>query len=492
MKNLKLDFDRIKTDPVYFIEEVINLSEPKLKLSPYHKEWLGFAFKYRRMSLMAFRSSGKTELLFVCYPIFKAFTCPGWQGIVTSNSERQAVDILRRIKQRIESNPILKTSIPRTRGDTWSKTEIVLSNGSWIASKPYNPNLRGYHVDWIGMDEMGEYRDHEILKKVIIPMLRAKKGSLIGVGTPTSELDLLHSIEKDDFFRSFKTERYPAEGEKGNLFNVRYPDVEVRHEQNIIELWEEGELVDSYGSMDWSQEFLLIPLGTDDQMFPITIVQPCLDASRPLALRKESYVKYYMGLDFAISASSAADYTVVTVLEKHPDEDKLRLVFIERRKGMSYDAQKAMITRYCDIFQPAKIMCDDGNIGKIFLQDLKKMRYPVEGYHFGGAGVIMSQSKRELFMALRELFERGQIVINASQGDLNTKIKINYLLDELTKFGIYQDPRTRTVKFQGRGKHDDMVDSLALAAYAGRNFSKGCFVVGRSGTVRSPILARTT
>jgi hypothetical protein len=467
-----IDLKRIKEDPVYFVEAVINLTEPKLILADFHKEWLRLPAGHKRLSLMAFRSSGKTELFFVVYPIWRAFTQPGFQGIVTSNTEKQAIRILRRIKQRIEANPILKTSIPSARTDTWSKTELTLSNGSWIGSKPYNENLRGEHIDFIGCDEMGEYKDFDILKKVVLPMLRAKRGNLVGVGTPTSDIDLLHTIEKEDFFRAFQTDRFPAEGDKGDLFKIRYPETEVKHTENVVELWDSGLLVDTFSNIDWSQEFLLVPLGEDDQLFPISLINYSFDRERRMELKTRNDCKYYMGLDFAMSSKTTSDYTVITIIERPVKGDEMRVIWIDRSKGLSYQAQKAKIINYARLVKPTKIVCDDGNVGKIFIQDLKAAYLPVEGYHFGGSHVIMGQNKRELFMLLREQFEKQKLYINADSSALQTRIMTNRLVEELTKFSN---------KFEGKGKHDDMVDSLALAVYGARRYAGGVFTAVAGG-----------
>lgn len=484
--------NKCRTDICYFIEKIVNLTEPKINLLPYHKEWFELVKKHKRLSLMAFRSSGKSELFFVLYPIWRAFTQPNFQGILVSNSEKQAIRLLRRIKQRIESNPVLSTSIPSSRSDSWSKTELTLSNGSWIGSKPYNENLRGEHVDFIGADELGEYKDYEILKKVCLPMLRAKGGNFVGVGTPTSELDLLHTIEKEDFFRSFKTARYPAITPTKNYFEQRYPNTKIVDQGNIIELHDDGVLVDTFSQLDWSQEFLLKPLGDSDQLFPWQLIQYSFDNTQAFHYQPKNTCRYYFGVDFAISAQAAADYTVITVMEREHDSDEIRVVNIDRSKGLSYEMQKRKIQTLAQVYKPVKLLCDDGNVGKIFLQELKREGLPVEGYHFGGAGNIMSQNKRELFMKLREQFERQKIVINSAQNDLRTRQTVNYLMNEMSKFGIKVDKVTKSTKFEGIGKHDDMVDSLALAVWASAGKSSGSFAVARGGGVMSRgILVRT-
>ena len=161
-------------DPIFFINEVIGFSGPPHKLTPYQEEWLNLMEKHKRCSFTAFRSSGKTEAVLVQYPVFKAFTVPKWTGIIVSNSLPQSTEVLKRIRDSILSSEILRTSVPDSKGSSWSKTELELKNGSRILSKPCNDNLRGYHVDWIGGDEIGEWKDMDIITKTNPPMVRAK------------------------------------------------------------------------------------------------------------------------------------------------------------------------------------------------------------------------------------------------------------------------------------------------------------------------------
>src|SRR3990167_10476162 len=164
-------------DPIFFINEIIGFeSSESAKLTVYQEEWLKLVQEHDRLNLSAFRSSGKTETLFCNYPIFKAFTQAGWQGILVSNSLKQSVSILRRIREKILSNEVLRTSIPMGRDGLWSKTEMQLKNGSMIWSRPNNENLPGEHVDFVGGDEIGYWKDMDIITKVIPPMTLATNG----------------------------------------------------------------------------------------------------------------------------------------------------------------------------------------------------------------------------------------------------------------------------------------------------------------------------
>ncbi|KKK48984.1 hypothetical protein LCGC14_3139640, partial [marine sediment metagenome] len=203
------------------------------KLTTYQKEWLDLCRTNSRLCLTAFRSSGKTEVLLVDDTIHWAYTHPSSQQLMISNTLPQATELLRRIKDNISTSEMLRTSIDSRY---WTKTDITLKNKARILCKPYNENVRMLHVDRVKCDEMGEYRDHAVLKGAVFPTLTAKGGTFVGVGTPKSEMDLLHYLDTDP---TFKALIYPVWTKDGtNLFKERYPNYEVRKKAGMYIIWD--------------------------------------------------------------------------------------------------------------------------------------------------------------------------------------------------------------------------------------------------------------
>lgn len=467
-----LDKKKVMTDPIYFIEKVI-YGKQGWKLTSFQKEWLRLIEEKNRVTFMAFRSSGKTRQLFVHYFLWKALTRPATQYLIISKTLPQAIEVLKDIRLTIITNPLLKQLVPSNRSQAWSRTELELANHSRILSKAYNDNVRGLHVDGLGCDELGEYQDHEILRKAVLPTIRAKRGFFVGVGTPKSELDLLHEIERDPGFSSIYFDRYPAEGEKGNLFEERYPDTKIVHRDGAIYIddKETNKTIETYNKLTWSQEFLLNPVSTEDKLFPAHMIQECMDPTASFQYEPKNMHQYFMGVDFAMSAQAGADYTVITVLEKSPGRKQLKIVYLERFKGMDYNIQKDRIIEIAERYQVIKVLGDENTFGKVFIYDLKSEGVPIDGYKFSSS----NKSKEEIIKALRDQFEKRGFVIPGAKDDAKTVTMVNALTDELSKFGIIFDMRTKTVKFEGTGKHDDMVISLGLANYIARHITMGVF-----------------
>jgi len=481
----KLDPRKILSDPAYFIEKIV-YAESGWTLTKFQKLWLKLIEKHKRICFMAFRTSGKTRQLFVNYFTWKALINPKKQYLIISKTLPQAIEVLKDIRITILTTPILKTMVPSNKSQSWSRTELEFSNHSRILSKAYNDNVRGLHVDGLGCDEIGEYEDHEILKKAVLPTIRAKRGFFVGVGTPKSELDLLHEIEADPGFASIYSDRFPAEGSKGDLFKQRYPDADIVHTTGAVEIRDHKKktLLETYDNLTWSQEFLLKPVSTKDKLFPDYMLEACMDNTLSFIYQPVNMKQYFMGVDFAMSANSGSDYTVITILEKSPGSNALRIAYMERFRGRDYILQKQRIKELSDIYRITKCLGDESSFGKTFIYDLKRAGVPIDGYTFQKNG------KEELIKALRDQFEKKGFVIPTAKTDAQCVPMMRIMADELTKFGIIFDMKKKKVRFEGTGKHDDTVISLALASFIARNITMGLFTTVKGHSSRPIVMIK--
>lgn len=446
-------------DPLFFINEIMGAGDNgKGKLTTYQKDWVRLVEEHDRLNIMAFRSSGKSQTFFIDYPIYKAFTCPGWQGILVSSSQKQSISLLRRIREKILGNELLRTSVPTGRDGLWSKTELQLKNGSIIWSRPNSENLAGEHVDFIGGDEIGYWKDENIIKKVIPPMVRSKQGKLVFVGTPTSEMDMIHELRKNKAFASRKFAASDIHNVEGRtLWDLRYPTTPM----------EKAKL--EFDSLSWSREYECLPLSSNDKIYPYELISRGFDLKAAFTNERDTHSAYFIGMDFALSGEAGSDFTVFSVIQKKGD--KSRLVFMERFKGMSYELQKKRAVALNTIFTPRQVIVDEGNFGKAFLQDLLNMHVPAVGFRF------TNESKQNLHTNLRNMFEQNRMIINRLESDNRTKMVTDQLLKEMDKFGVVVDKGT--IKLMGLGEHDDMVSSLALAAWGARSVGGMSWKIGR-------------
>lgn len=477
---MKIDKKKLK-DPAYFIENIIY--KPKgWKFTKYQREWCEMILKHKRISIMAFRSSGKSETLLIGIAIWKLCMFPEAQIGIISNSMRQYQKLIKRIKDHFVTNPYLKPFVPTQRTQTWNKQGLDLNNMSQItAYTSNNENIRGEHFDMILLDEVGEYTDHDIFRNAILSTIRAKNGIAVCVGTPKSFYDLLHKLENDPAFSSFHSVRYPAISRETNYFKERYPDQTIEKKEGTIYIYDkEGNVLDTYSSLTWSQEYLLKPLSSEDQIFPTAMIQQCVMNELNFNNEFEPDHFYYVGIDFAMSAQSGSDYTVVTILRRYKTDKTLHLVNMFRWKGLSYEEQMQRIRSILDTYNPTDILVDERSFGVTFLQQLKNEGYLIKGVPF------TQKSKEDVIMTLRNQFETKKLRIPNpdTNEELNTRIRVGDIIRELEAFRYVFDETNNKVKMEGVGQHDDCVTSLALAVSAGREKTNGTFVVrARSGVI---------
>jgi len=446
-------------DPELFINDVIGFKN----MTQSQREWLHMFQKSKRVSIMCFRSGGKTELV-LNYLAFKIATNPGFQILLASYNKDMANMLTYRLRAIFQEVPVLEPLIPSNKSTLWSQSKMEFINGALIVATPYL-KTRSMHVDLVYHDEIGEYGNHQKWQDATFPVVRAKDGQIICTGTPTSKTDLLHKLMEND---AWTTGRYPAIwDEEGNdtktLWKQRYPNY----------IWQE--VKKEVGNLTWSREYMLVPLGAGDQLFPQTLIEQAYEPTMAFSFETKKRAQYFIGIDFALSAEVGADYTVICVLEKHDEE--LYLVHAERRRAMPFQEQKRLIKNINDAFKPIRILIDEGTFGKTFLQDMKNLNMNVHGFRF------TKQSKQELIEVMQASFSNRKIHIPYDKTHIETRKFANTLEDELSNFGvIVQDG---AVKYEGVGKHDDTVMGLGLAIMAARGFQTSPVkAIGRSKNLK--------
>ena len=471
--------NKLLKDPVFFINNIIN----EFKLASYQEEFVNLINENARTNLCAFRTSGKTEICFVDYPIYLAYTKPRQHLILISKSMPQSTELIKRIKEKIYYSEVLRTAIPSNRNASWSRTEIELKNGSRIACKPYNENIRGYHVNFCGCDEIGEYKDQNIYHRSIVPTTIAHKGRIACAGTPTSDIDLIHELQKNPAYKSVV---YPVWIKDRNFFEERYPGWKIIKEKGRYNIYNtKNELFDSYDIFSFSRELLCQPLSEDDRLFPFSLIKDSFMEGMMFETKREGRESYYVGADFALSANTGADYTSFCVGKII--DGKKRLVKMERYKGLGYAAQKERLRNLNYLFNPIQVLADEKSFGQAFIQELRAEKVPIHGFRFDAG------PKQEAIASLRSDFEDGSIEIPRNTIDLNTKMKVDVLVKELMSYGVKYDQVKKTIKFEGIGTHDDCVDAFSLMCFAMRHSGFSSYAINRGSSKhsRSALFSKT-
>lgn len=460
---MTLSVDKLK-DPAYFIDNIV-FAPKGWKFTRYQRDWCKLHLKHKRLTISAFRSSGKSEVLLIALAIWRLIMFPGCKIGLISNSAKQYKKLVKRLKEHFQTNDFLKPYIPSSRTQTWNTEGFDLKNGSSISAyTSSNENIRGEHFNAVFADEIGEYDDLDIFKNAILPTLNAKGGSMVCVGTTKSLYDLIHRMKNDAGFKAFQVFDYPALGDK-DYYYQRFPDRKIVNNQGTRYIYnKKGELLDTYPSIMWSQEFMLQPLSSEDQIFPLELVQKNFTNDRTFYSKPDPLCNYYIGIDFAMGAKTNADYSVITVLERKIKGQALKLVNLYRWRNISYQEQLDRIRAIFSRFNPVRVCVDERSFGVTFLQALKSDGWSVEGIAF------TQKSKEDVIKTLRNEFENSRVGLPNPDNcnDLNTRLRMTDLIKELSAFRYTYDEKKNSVKLEGVSTHDDIVVSLALAVWVGR------------------------
>ncbi|MGV8123970.1 MAG: hypothetical protein AB2L14_29825 [Candidatus Xenobiia bacterium LiM19] len=177
---------------------------------------------------------------------------------------------------------------------------------------------------------------------------------------------------------------------------------------------------------------------------------------------------------FIISCDLAKtfDYSAISVLEKTSSLYHLRSLN-RMHKGTPYTVTagqlRGMVSEpslQCNGYPPVLVI-DGTGVGSAVEDILKAWRLPLISVKIhGGMNVIRKPGeirvpKKDLILTLLSVFnnERLQIAQAVPEGQ--------DFINELQRFKVKINPRTRRATFTGQGAHDDIVLSVAMGIYIG-------------------------
>lgn len=416
-------------------------------IAPHHDEWDDLVLEHRRLCVLAPRDHGKSFFFDFAYPIWQAWRNPGKSGFIFSATKEQAVRILADIKAEFESNPRLSHLVPSPGSKRrWSSTLIELNNGHKIYARGYGTKVRGAHPMWIvvddGLNDETIYSDLVRTKQVeyfhtAISNMCTPDGQIIVVGTPFHSADLYADLAEN---QEYHFRRYPALSDCAKpLWPARYSAETLARKKREI------------GEIRFAREFMCDPVSDDMSLFPLylfqgeSIEQPTLTLGMPLEFWRALEMTLYMGVDFAMSSSVQADYTVIWVMARDKHGNRW-IVDIFREKGLPYQAQLSKINEIGRKYEPALVFLEANQMQRIFGDELiRTTDLPVKQFTTGAAKNTLDKG----VPSLRVLLENGKIKI--PRGDRRSVELTNEWIKEMRAF-TFQDGKLQSV-----GTHDDTV-----------------------------------
>ena len=478
--NIPLERARLKmmeSNLAFFASEALGML-----VGDHHMEWAELASNYKKVAIQASRDHGKSAFWSYAYPLWQCWRTEKADGIIVANTQDQSynfLDLMQNGKRYVDDKgvewylpacpdiPVFQGLVPDNPDRSWSKGQMRFKNGSMVKAKAFGTRFRGLHPTWIVVDDpLGDdtafsenvrEKDKAIFLRAITPML-VPSGQMIVVGTPMhgNDLHAMLSINPEYFHKKYPALVEDENGEERPLWPTRYSVETIRSREREV------------GALAFAQEYMLKPISNETSLFPPSLFQEHLNDTLTLKPTQQEISDQgwtvYMGVDFAMSTSVGADFTVITVLGVD-QFGKRTIIDIVRVKGMSFQNQLELIKDTWRKYDADMVFCESNQMQRIFGEELARTTdMPVYQFNTSATG---KNSLNSGVPALRTLIENGKIVFPTGDEYSNKVVRI--LISEMTSFAWVEG------KLRGVGNHDDCVMSLWIADQAVR---KGKFTFG--------------
>jgi hypothetical protein len=443
---------KIVEDPVFF--SVLMCGDKWLVDAPDHQKLLR-DLNPRQVAVCG-RGWGKS-LVFSRKNLWLLFTKSKVESLIISSTQRQSMIMFDYCYSTIMANPLLREMIQRP-GST--RTVIKLKsplNGKLIAL-PCSPNkLRGYHPDWIFLDE-ASIVPTEMITSEIMMMLTKPGAALVMSGTP---------MAFDHVFR------------KAFLDTKRYSIHHYSSESSpLVSSTKIAEWHEMMTKEEWQREVEALWVETTQTFFPMDLIATCLDPELDNPNSPNQYIqeienlpseqlhgRHFAGLDLG----KQVDHSVLAVVEL-TEENVVRL--IHKREfplGTPYPEVIAYTAKTHQTFDFEGIYVDKTGIGDAVVDELEGIDIPnIKGVFF------TDTEKENMLNYLKLLMEKKQLRIQPEDKTLIAQIneqQYEYLKPNTAQEFIH-------IKFRHpKGRHDDQLYALALACYANKEAEPEQFVV---------------
>ncbi|MGI4851877.1 MAG: terminase large subunit domain-containing protein [Janthinobacterium lividum] len=457
----------MRASPVYFATKVMGGPKEapyngRFLAAPHHLQWDKMVTQDvavpgqngTRCCVLASRGLGKTFFFSEAYPIWRAIYHPGKVTFILSATKSQAEEVLDHIKKQVEENPELQWLVPQRKGLTWNKSQIKFSNGSRIVTAGFGTRKRGLHPDCIivddGLTDESLYSP-TVRRKAIkyfysaITNMLNPGGIIIVVGTPFHKMDLYGTLKVNP---AYTYRVFPAIVNGIPVFPKRFSyDFLMAKKREI-------------GAIIFAQEIECKPISDEASLFPQQLFQgdgvECmgLKLGMPYEFWRDAGVSLFMGVDFALSAQTGADYTVIFVMGVD-DAGNRYWVDIIREHGLAYKSQLSLINTVARKYEVQLAVLEANQAQRIFGDDLiNKTDLPIKKYNTG----VEKHSLSKGIPGLRILMENKKMRI--PRGDKHSVDMTDIVIEELGGF-TYVDGKLESV-----GEHDDTAMACWLANIA--------------------------
>lgn len=463
-EKVKKEILKCSKNPEHFISKYTKVVHPKrglveFNLYPFQKDILKDWNTHRFTVLRKFRQAGCTTLA-AAYSLFYSLFNSHKIIVILSKGEDEALEVVARIRTMYEElPPWLKMPLVKE-----SDHMMKFKNGSIIRSKSSSKHSgRSFSGSILIVDEAAFIDNINTIWGAAYPTLSTGGRAIVlstvnGIGNWFYETwdnaingqSSFHPIQIDwkdhpEYFRH-----------KG--FDSLYKEMENYDPPVFIDDWEKttrGNL----SPREWAQEYCADFLGAGETYVDVEILKQLKEQEN-----EDFYLKHYNKLRIWKDPLPMYDYVIAadTAMGQNRDRSAFHIFNLYNGEQVAeYYCPNVSINRYADIineealrYNTAYVFIERDSLGQALIDHMVN-RHEYENVWMDekkNYGYMMTQRTREhLLTQMEEAIRVGRFKINSGR-----------TVQELLTFIINEKGRAEATE----GQHDDLVMSLALAAFA--------------------------
>ena len=457
------EFVKSREDPAYFMSNYIKVTHPvrglvPFKLYPFQKRIVKNIDDYRFNVLRKFRQAGCTTIAGAYSLHFTNFN-KHKTVVILSKGDTESTEVLDRIKIMHDELPDwLKQPITES-----NKHTLKFGNGSMIKSRPSGKQSgRSLAGSLLIIDEAAFIEAIDTIWAAVYPII-STGGRAFVLSTVNGVGNWYHKIYNEAV----------REENAFNVIDIEWRDhPEYKRQEGFEDLYKElenkGVDVDKWEDItklnmpfkQWLQEYECEFLGTGETYLEGSILRRLVEEISPeydikynnrmrIFKQPDPTRQYVMGVDTSLGRDR--DYSAFQVIDCYNGEQVAE--FYSNRTPINEFAE--IIDREATLYGAALVMPERNTIGENLIDWLFNI-YEYENLWMEEGtdkiGYLTTAKNKEFMLAKMEEFIRKQVV----------KINSKRTVEELLTFIIDDNNKIKA----DRGKHDDLIMSLALATFA--------------------------
>ena len=457
------EFVQSRDNPAYFMSNYIKVTHPvrglvPFKLYPFQETIVENIENHRFNVLRKFRQAGCTTIAGAYSLHFTNFN-KHKTVVILSKGDTESTEVLDRIKIMHEELPSwLKQPITES-----NKHTLKFKNGSVIKSRPSGKQSgRSLAGSLLIIDEAAFIEAIDTIWAAVYPIISTGGRAFVlstvnGVGNWYYKI-YNEALKKENAFNVIDIEWMDhPEYKRQEGYDLLYKELEGKG-VNVDE-WEKITKI-NMPYKQWLQEYECAFLGTGDTYLEGSILQRLVeDVSPEFEIKYNNRMRvfkqsdptrqYVMGVDTSLGRDR--DYSAFQILDCYTGEQVAE--FYSNRTPINEFAE--IIDREATLYGTALVMPERNTIGENLIDWLFNI-YEYENLWMEEGtdriGYLTTAKNKEFMLAKMEEFIRKQVI----------KINSKRTVEELLTFIIDDHNKIKA----DRGKHDDLIMSLALATFA--------------------------